>query len=142
LKPFKNVPRKFLPREWFFGRANSTRTPRLTSSLRFREHLKVISDHRKRFTTREWWQYFLQGCPWPPESAFETRHSAARPVSNTMPGTFPDTGRADYFAEVTTNPSSGQITPYGFQRRQFAFYSAFVALLGSLVFTIMLKGSR
>ena len=101
---------------------------------RFQEHLKVISDHRKRFNTREWWQRFLQESPWPPERAFETQLTVAAPRSNTMPGTYPDSGTAVFPSEVPNEPSAQPNVSYISLRKHLALCSAFVAMLGSLAY--------
>lgn len=65
--------------------------------LRLENYLKIVSDQRKKFLRREWWQGFLEDCPWPPEHAFEriVGVTGVGPQTYLMPGTFPGTGRPE-----------------------------------------------
>ena len=64
---------------------------------RLEDYLRILSEQRKRFCKREWWQSFLEDCSWPPEHAFERMVGVAGvgPQTYVMPGTFPGTERPE-----------------------------------------------
>ena len=64
---------------------------------RLEKYLNILSEQRKRFRKREWWQSFLEDCSWPPEHAFERMVGVAGvgPQTYVMPGTFPGTERPE-----------------------------------------------